>query len=337
MKPIALFVLSTENFIDPDKDTSYVLMLEAQKRGMNILICDHRSIKFTYDKNVKKINKVISERAECIEVLNRKDVKDSVYAPSSWGIDSDIEDVKTDKDFHILKNFKLTNSTVIFMRSDPPVDDEYLDACSCLEYIKDEVFIVNNPSALISFNEKLCTLNFPDLIPKTYILENLCKQDLDSYIEIFTNGVVIKPLNLCGGEGVQKYDGTNFDSLELKDNKYIIQEFISEVYDGDKRVIILNGKPIGAILRMAKEGSFICNFHSGGTPRETDITDGDNHICNVIKDFLLDNGIYFAGIDIIGGKLTEINITSPTCIQEINRANKVKLEENVLDFILSKI
>ena len=94
---------------------------------------------------------------------------------------------------------------------------------------------------------------------------------------------------------------------------------------------------MGAILRIAKEGSFICNFHSGGRPSPTEITKSDLYICNQIKDFLIDNHIYFAGIDIIAGKLTEINITSPTCVQEINRANNVKLEENVLDFILSKI
>ena len=116
-----------------------------------------------------------------------------------------------------------------------------------------------------------------------------------------------------------------------------MQEFLKEVDKGDKRIIILNGEPLGAILRIAKEGSFICNFHSGGRPSPTEITKEDFYICNQIKDFLIDNHIYFAGIDIIGGKLTEINITSPTCVQEINRANNVKLEENVLDFILSKI
>ena len=105
-------------------------------------------------------------------------------------------------------------------------------------------------------------------------------------------------------------------------------EFIDEVYNGDKRIIILNGEPIGAILRKAKEGDFICNFHSGGTPHKTEITEEDLVICYEIKNFLIENHIYLAGIDIIGGFLTEINITSPTCLQEINRANETKLEKS---------
>tara|TARA_E500000331_G_scaffold358646_1_gene428462 strand:- start:22783 stop:23796 length:1014 start_codon:yes stop_codon:yes gene_type:complete len=336
MNKIALFILSTENYIDPDKDTSYLLMLEAQRRGLKILICDHRSIRYTYDKEAKKINIVESTKANVVEVLERKFVKDSVFANSRWADESRIK-VKSKSEYFIIENFNLTDASVIFMRSDPPVDNNYLEACSCLESIKDEVLIVNNPTALINFNEKLCTLNFPKIIPRTFILDNPSKSEIAKLATEFNNGVVIKPLNLCGGEGIQRYDGIDFTDLLLNDNRYIIQEFIKEVSQGDKRIIILNGEPLGAILRIAKEGSFICNFHSGGTPRATTISEQDAYICRIIKDFLVDNEIFFAGIDIIGGKLTEINITSPTCVQEINFANGVKLEENVLDFILNKI
>ena len=336
MNPIALFILSTENFIDPEKDTSYLLMLEAQRKGLNILVCDHRGIHFTYNRESKKTNIVAAKEARAVEVIEKEFVKESVLINSSWAIESGLN-IKSESEYHILEDFSLASSSVIFMRSDPPVDDAYLDACSYLESIKNDVMIVNNPSALINFNEKLCTLNFPNLIPKTFILENPTKIELDKYAKKFSNGVVIKPLNLCGGEGVQRYDGERFNSVDLVEDTYIVQEFLKEVDKGDKRIIILNGEPLGAILRIAKEGSFICNFHSGGRPSPTEITKEDFYICNQIKDFLIDNHIYFAGIDIIGGKLTEINITSPTCVQEINRANNVKLEENVLDFILSKI
>ena len=336
MNPIALFILSTENFIDPEKDTSYLLMLEAQRKGLNILVCDHRGIYFTYNRESKKTNIVAAKEARAVEVIEKEFVKESVLINSSWAIESGLN-IKSESEYHILEDFSLASSSVIFMRSDPPVDDAYLDACSYLESIKNDVMIVNNPSALINFNEKLCTLNFPNLIPKTFILENPTKIELDKYAKKFSNGVVIKPLNLCGGEGVQRYDGERFNSVDLVEDTYIVQEFLKEVDKGDKRIIILNGEPLGAILRIAKEGSFICNFHSGGRPSPTEITKEDFYICNQIKDFLIDNHIYFAGIDIIGGKLTEINITSPTCVQEINRANNVKLEENVLDFILSKI
>ena len=336
MNPIALFILSTENFIDPEKDTSYLLMLEAQRKGLNILVCDHRGIHFTYNRESKKINIVAAKEARAVEVIEKEFVKESVLINSSWAIESGLN-INSESEYHILEDFSLASSSVIFMRSDPPVDDAYLDACSYLESIKNDVMIVNNPSALINFNEKLCTLNFPNLIPKTFILENPTKIELDKYAKKFSNGVVIKPLNLCGGEGVQRYDGERFNSVDLVEDTYIVQEFLKEVDKGDKRIIILNGEPLGAILRIAKEGSFICNFHSGGRPSPTEITKEDFYICNQIKDFLIDNHIYFAGIDIIGGKLTEINITSPTCVQEINRANNVKLEENVLDFIINKL
>ena len=336
MSQIALFILSTENKIDPDKDTSYLLMLEAQRRGLKVLICDHRSIKYSYDRQTKKINIVESLRASVVEVLEKKDVQDSVFINSRWAIDLRFN-VKSESEYFIIENFNLTDASVIFMRSDPPVDADYLEACSCLESIKDQVLIINNPTSLISFNEKLCTLNFPALIPKTFVLENPTKNEIAKLADQFSDGVVIKPLNLCGGEGIQRYDGIEFTDLLLEYDSYIIQEFIKEVDQGDKRIIILNGEPLGAILRIAKEGSFICNFHSGGTPKPVDITDGDLYVCHEIKDFLIDNQIYFAGIDIVGGKLTEINITSPTCVQEINFANGVKLEENVLDFILKKI
>lgn len=330
MNQIALFIISTENEINPDKDTSYVLMLEAQRRGFSILICDHRSVNLHNDNKT-----VFSKKAYVVEVLEKDFVKESVFVNSKWGIKSQMK-IKSDEDYYILENFNLTDADLIFMRSDPPVDDEYLQCCSCLEKIQDEVLIINKPSSLFT-NEKLCTLKWPELIPKTFLIDKPNQSILEEYIEIFPTGIVIKPLNQCGGEGVQMYNGTNFDSLNLDDSQYIIQEFIKEVYEGDKRIIMLNGEPLGAILRVAKEGSFICNFHAGGSPYPTEINKDDINICNKIKSFLIESDIYFAGIDIIGGKLTEINITSPTCVQEINRANNVKLEKNVLDFIVEKL
>ena len=330
MNQIALFIISTENEINLDKDTSYVLMLEAQRRGFSILICDHRSVNLHNDNKT-----VFSKKAHVVEVLEKDFVKESVFVNSKWGIKSQIK-IKSDKDYYILENFNLTDADLIFMRSDPPVDDEYLQCCSCLEKIQDEVLIINKPTSLFT-NEKLCTLKWPELIPKTFLIDKPNQSILEEYIEIFPTGIVVKPLNLCGGEGVQMYNGRNFDSLNLDDSQYIIQEFIKEVYEGDKRIIMLNGEPLGAILRVAKEGSFICNFHAGGSPYPTEINKDDINICNKIKSFLIESGIYFAGIDIIGGKLTEINITSPTCVQEINRANNVKLEKNVLDFIVEKL
>ncbi|MEL0080665.1 MAG: hypothetical protein VW832_01665 [bacterium] len=350
MNPIALFVLS-EFPQDPDKDTSYLFMLEAQKRGFHILIGFHKDIDYTYDRKEKKINIPILQKAFPVQVLERDDVgRVNIYGKNSsdncqvftylnWKENIKIlnkDYIYKESDNEIL-DYKLVDSKVIFMRSDPPVDDDYLDACTILESIKDEVLIVNDPSSLISFNEKLCTLAFPEIIPKTFIFDSPNVDELRSCVKGFPNGAVLKPINLCGGEGIQRFSYDDYKSLVVEDQPYIVQEFINEVYDGDKRVLLLNGEPIGAILRKAQDGNFICNFHSGGTPHKTEINSNDLRICNEIKSFLIDNNIFFAGIDIIGDRLTEINITSPTCVQEINRANRVKLEENVLDFIIHKL
>jgi len=350
MNRIALFVIS-EFPQDPDKDTSYLFMLEAQKRGFDIFIGFHGDIDYTYNRKEKKINIPILKKAFPVQVLERNDIGQiNIYgnsSPDNYEVFTYVnweDNVKIiNKDYvyresdNAVLDYKLLDSAVIFMRSDPPVDDVYLDACTILESIKDEVLIVNDPSSLINFNEKLCTLAFPEIIPKTFIFDSPSVDELRSCVQGFSNGAVLKPINLCGGEGIQKFSFDDYSSLVLEEQPYIVQEFINEVYDGDKRVLLLNGEPIGAILRKAKDGNFICNFHSGGTPHKTDITSNDLRICNEIKSFLISNNIFFAGIDIIGNKLTEINITSPTCVQEINRANKVKLEENVLDFIVHKL
>ena len=346
----ALFVVS-EFPQDPDKDTTYLFMLEAQKRGFDILIGFHGDIDYTYNRKEKKINIPILKKVFPVRVLERNDIgKINIYgnsSPDNYEVFTYVnweDNVKIiNKDYvykesdNAILDYKLVDSAVIFMRSDPPVDDVYLDACTILESIKDEVLIVNDPSSLINFNEKLCTLAFPEIIPKTFIFESPNVDELRSCVEGFPYGAVLKPINLCGGEGIQKFSFDDYSSLVLEEQPYIVQEFINEVYDGDKRVLLLNGEPIGAILRKAQDGNFICNFHSGGTPHKTDITSNDLRICDEIKSFLISNNIFFAGIDIIGDKLTEINITSPTCVQEINRANKVKLEENVLDFIIHKL
>ena len=126
MKPVALFILSTENLINPDKDTSYLFMLEAQRRGFDILICDHKGIHFTYNSKDKKINVVVADRAHAVEVLERVAVKDRVYVDSDWAQKSEAN-MKNEDEYWFIENFELTKASVIFMRSDPPVDDIYLD------------------------------------------------------------------------------------------------------------------------------------------------------------------------------------------------------------------
>ncbi|HIC76912.1 MAG TPA: glutathione synthase, partial [Candidatus Dadabacteria bacterium] len=285
--------------IDTEKDTTYLFMLECQNRDFDIY---YSLIDELYFDSTLKSN--------CLQVkmLGTREI----YKKIDY-IQISVEEMD-----------------IVFMRKDPPVNLDYIHATYMLDMIKDTVLVVNNPTSLRSFNEKLVTLNFQDIIPPTIVTSSITQ--VEDFAKKFKDGVVIKPTTLCGGEGVFRY------SREQEiDDTIIAQQFLHNVSKGDKRILLLNGEPIGAINRIAKEGSFICNFHAGGRPEKTKITQSDKSICDRIKPFLIKNGIYFAGIDVIDNMLTEINITSPTGLQEINQANNSRLETIVLDSILDKL
>ena len=294
-----LFIMDELSSIDTEKDTTYLFMLECQNRDFDIY---YSLIDELYFDSTLKSN--------CLQVkmLGTREI----YKKIDY-IQISVEEMD-----------------IVFMRKDPPVNLDYIHATYMLDMIKDTVLVVNNPTSLRSFNEKLVTLNFQDIIPPTIVTSSITQ--VEDFAKKFKDGVVIKPTTLCGGEGVFRY------SREQEiDDTIIAQQFLHNVSKGDKRILLLNGEPIGAINRIAKEGSFICNFHAGGRPEKTKITQSDKSICDRIKPFLVKNGIYFAGIDVIDDMLTEINITSPTGLQEINQANNSRLETIVLDSILDKL
>ena len=294
-----LFIMDELSSIDTEKDTTYLFMLECQNRDFDIY---YSLIDELYFDSTLKSN--------CLQVkmLGTREI----YKKIDY-IQISVEEMD-----------------IVFMRKDPPVNLDYIHATYMLDMIKDTVLVVNNPTSLRSFNEKLVTLNFQDIIPPTIVTSSITQ--VEDFAKKFKDGVVIKPTTLCGGEGVFRYSREH----EI-DDTIIAQQFLHNVSKGDKRILLLNGEPIGAINRIAKEGSFICNFHAGGIPEKTKITQSDKSICDRIKPFLVKNGIYFAGIDVIDDMLTEINITSPTGLQEINQANNSKLETIVLDSILDKL
>ena len=152
--------------------------------------------------------------------------------------------------------------------------------------------------------------------------------------------MVVKPLNSCGGSGVFAIfsDDKNMNAiLEMVTNheerQIIAQRYIPEIREGDKRLILLNGEPIGAVNRVPSEGEHRGNIHVGAVCLQTSITERDRYISNVVSERLKKDGLYFVGLDVIGGLVTEINVTSPTGVQEINSLNNVKLEEEIVDFV----
>ena len=239
------------------------------------------------------------------------------------------------------ERLNLANVDVVLMRQDPPFDLSYITATHMLEHIHPKTLVVNNPAQVRNAPEKLFITHFPDLMPPTLITSNK-KQILEFRTEY--KDIIIKPLFGNGGAGVFhiKQDDENLTSLlEIFDKLYrepiIIQRYEAAVRDGDKRIILINGEPAGALNRVPATGESRSNLHVGGTAEKTALTNREKKICRSIGPKLKERGLIFVGIDVIGDYLTEINVTSPTCLQEINFFNGVKLEVNIWDAILKNI
>ena len=185
-------------------------------------------------------------------------------------------------------------------------------------------------------------MNFPELTPPTLISSNVAA--IIKFIKK-NKEVIIKPAYGNGGLGIQKisHNKTNLRTFlknyikKFSNSPVIIQSFLKNFKKGDKRIILINGDIAGAVLRVPRTNSIKANFHAGGRAVETNITDKDKYICKKIKSFLVKKKLFFVGIDVIDGYLTEINITSPTGIQEINRLNKSKIEKDIIDFVLRSL
>jgi glutathione synthase len=209
--------------------------------------------------------------------------------------------------------------------------------------------MINSTSGQILANSKLYTLNFPDIIPVTHISRDPTR--LKKIIDDFGGAMVVKPLQRYGGEGVIKVSVRDRENLNSLINYYVrayetypdrepimVQEYLDVVkHEGDVRVLVLNGEIIGAMRRRPREGEFRTNIHAGARAYKHEITPQEEKICKAIKNRLIKDGLYFVGIDIIGDKLVEINCVSLGGIPRINRLNKVKLEDKIIDFIEQKV
>jgi glutathione synthase len=235
----------------------------------------------------------------------------------------------------------LTEMDILFIRQDPPYDMKYLTGTYLLEKISKQVLMINNPTAIRNFPEKLSVLDYPSLTPKTLITYN--HLNAKAFASSFDK-VIIKPLYGFAGSDVfcLKHDDLNFiniidNLIQIHKTPVIIQEFIPEVSQGDKRIILVDGEPVGAFLRIPKTGDIRANLACGGTAIFCDITDSDLNICKLIKPKLVENGLFFVGIDVIAGYLTEINTTSPTGLVPIQQYSNPNITSNIWDKILNKL
>jgi glutathione synthase len=232
----------------------------------------------------------------------------------------------------------LETMDAVFMRTDPPVNIPYLYGTFLLDYINpDKTLVVNSPKALRSANEKMYALQFKDAIPETIVSQN--KEVIRKFVSENTIAV-LKPLGGKAGEGILMLDAgdRNFNSLiEISTQQgqipVMIQQYLPEAKEGDKRIILLNGEPIGAVNRIPTGNEFRGNMAVGGRVAKTEITEREKQICEQLAPVLQREGLYFVGIDVIGGYLTEINVTSPTGVREIDLLNGVNLGKQVIEWV----
>ena len=235
----------------------------------------------------------------------------------------------------------LAKMDVMLMRQDPPFDMAYITATHILEHVHPKTLVVNDPVEVRNAPEKLFVAKFDGLMPPTLITSD--RTEILAF-RAEHKDIIVKPLYGNGGAGVFHIapgDENLGSLLELFTQLYrepvIVQRYLPEVRAGDKRIILIDGEPVGAINRVPMAGEARSNMHAGGRPVPSNLTRRERDICAAIGPDLKARGLIFVGIDVIGDYLTEINVTSPTGLQEINRFDGVKLEERVWDAIEARL
>ena len=303
-------------------DTSFALMLEAQRRKHKI---------FAYHPNSLAL------------IAGGK-----LTAYGDWVVPHDVGDKPGDKGegkhFTIDKSewVNLAEVDVVLMRQDPPFDMHYITATHLLETIADKTLVVNDPRGVRNAPEKIVVATrFAHLLPPTLI-----SRDPRAIAEFrATHGaIIIKPLYGSGGAGVfllKEGDGNVTSVVEtllaVDRSPLMIQRYLAEIKHGDKRIIMLDGKPIAALNRLPAKGEVRANLHVGGQEAHAELDEADLRITAAIGDFLVDEGLLLCGIDVIGGYLTEINNTSPTGLREIKALTKIDHTKQIWDVIEAKI
>lgn len=229
------------------------------------------------------------------------------------------------------------DADVVLMRQDPPFDMAYITATHILEHIHPKTLVVNDPAAVRNAPEKLFVTHFPELMPQTLITADT--REIAAF-RAKHGDIIIKPLFGNGGAGVfhLRPDDPNMNSLvemftERSREPLMVQQYLPAVRQGDKRIILVDGVAKGAINRVPAAGEARSNMHVGGRPEPSTLTEREREICAAIGPALRERGLIFVGIDVIGGFLTEINVTSPTGLQELARFDGVHLERDIWDTI----
>jgi len=316
------FIIDPIHQLDPTHDTSVALMEAAQLLGHEVW--------------VTQANCLSVRESKAWASLQRVDIVPVHLVEGRWVAENPWYSLSA------RTQVCLETMDAVFMRTDPPVNDAYLFATYILDYIDaSKTLVINHPRGIRAANEKMYALQFTQAIPETIVSAD--KQLIRQFVED-KGKAVLKPLGNKAGEGIlilQPSD-RNFNSIvELSTQQgrvpVMVQNFMPQAKEGDKRIILLDGQPIGAVNRLASGQEFRNNMAAGGTVAKTEITPRELEICTQLAPTLRQDGLIFVGIDVIGGSLTEVNVTSPTGIREIDRLEGTSLGKQVIQWVETQI
>ncbi len=313
MRKHVAFQMDPMESVDINGDTTFALAEEAQARGWTMWEYGPEHLTYDRDRILARARPMIVQRDQS--------------QPAIFG-ERELIDLATDID-------------VVWMRQDPPFDMSYITATHLLERLEGQTLVVNDPKWVRDCPEKILPLDYPDLMPATLISRD--KIAIDAFRAEYKD-IILKPLYGNGGAGIfrVKEGDPNYSSIyemfmESSREPIIAQAFLPDVSKGDKRILIINGEPIGAINRVPQKGETRSNMHVGGKAVPTELTEDDLRICRAIGPMLKERGQILVGIDVIGDKMTEINITSPTGVQELKRFSGVDAVAACWDAIANRL
>ena len=297
------FIMDPLSGVKAWKDTSYFLMLACVQRGHTVCHVDQSDLWLDHDRTRARVTWV--------------DVHADTTEPFTG---------------HRVEDIDLSTVDVVWIRTDPPFDRRYFYTTLLLDYLPSTTRVINRPEGIRNWNEKLAALFFPQYTPATRVTRSLATiRDMAQQ----HGRVTVKPVDGFGGKGIVFHrpgdDEADLLAATFDETRWVIaQEYLPAASEGDKRILLLEGEPLGAILRVHAEGVELNNMDAGGTANPSSLDDRDREICAALKQPLLEQGVFFAGIDIIGGMLIEVNVTSPTGLQEMSRFDQTDYHHRIV-------
>lgn len=311
-----LFIMDPAEGMLPDKDTTFAFIAAAGERGHQCLHCSPGDVSCR--------GRDVWVRARPLAVHRQPTAGQPAV---ELGEPSDADMAQLD---------------VVMVRKDPPFDTAYLHLTQMLDLVKSEVFVCNSPAGLRDANEKLFALRFVEWMPRTLVTRD--REQIHAFVSDVGGRAVLKPLDGAGGSGVVSLRSDDKNARALADllteegkTLAMVQEFQPQVVTGDKRVLLLDGKLLGAILRVPRPDDIRANIHVGGSVEATELTPREQQLVEAVGPQLAQSGLFFVGLDLIGENLIEVNVTSPTGIQELGRLGGFSPESTVIAWLEQRV